>query len=279
MRSFLKVWLGISFMAIGFGIVLLMIAFGTSGFSKAKETTSLHDTYEGVTSIKMDIDYREVEIVNGDRFSIDATGIIENEIESYVSDGIWHINEKNSKKIKIFGRRISVSSIFDWNDRDKIKITIPKDFVGREMDFRIKAGALSAEEIKAESCNLDVKTGRIAINRLSVSGPSNYHVGAGEIKVDQMDATDIDLSCEVGSIDVTGTILGDNSITNSVGNVKLNLNAESSDYSYEISCSVGEVTVGNNSYRNLSNRVINENNAKNKLKLDCSVGKITVKFN
>lgn len=280
MKSFFKVWVGISLMAIGFGIALLIIAFTFSGFRQVKETTNLHESYEGVRSIAMDIDYRAVEIVKGDRFSIDAGNVVKDELVSYVEDGTWYIKENNKKRINLFGLKLPLEKIFDWNNDYNITITIPEDFVADQIDFNVKAGALDAELLKAKTCNLDVKSGRIRVQNLIVTESSDYYVGAGEIKIDQINAKDIDMSCGVGNIDVAGIITGkNNSINNSVGNVKLNLDGKITDYSYEVSCEVGEVIIGDSSYNKLSNKIINKNDATNHLNLDCSVGKITVKFN
>ncbi len=278
MKSFSKIWIGISLMAIGFGIALLIIAFSISGFRQIKETKALHENYEGVTSINMDIDYRAVEIVKGTDFSIEADNLVENELLTYVEGGVWHIKENNKERINLFGLKIPLEQLFDWNNKFKITITIPEDFVAENMDIRIKAGSLDAEIINAKSCNLDVKTGKISVENLSVSEASNYHVGAGDIEINNIKVKNIDLSCDVGNIEVNGDITGESKITNNVGNVELDLIGKEEDYSYRVSSDLGNVTVGNQSYHNINNKVINNNDAKNYLNLDCNIGNITVKF-
>jgi len=279
MRSLLKVWFGISFMAIGLGIGIVIIAFATSGFHKAEATTSLHKNYEGVKSIDMDINYREVNVVEGEQFSISAENIVENEIDTSVKDGTWYIKENSKDNVNFFGFHVSVNDLFNWDNSHQITITIPKDFIAKNITVNIKAGSLHIDELKADKCDLNVQSGRLSVEKLAVSNQSKYHVGAGEITIDNIIAKDIDLSCDVGKIHVSGTITGDNSIQNNVGEVKLALDGKESDYSYEVSCNVGNVTVGDINYHKINNKIINDNNAKNNIKLDCRVGKIKVKFN
>jgi len=279
MRSFLKVWFGISFMAVGLGIAIVIIAFATSGFHKAEATTSLHKNYEGVKSIEMDINYREVNVVEGEQFSISAEDIVENEIDSYVKDGTWYIKENSKDNVNFFGFHVSIDEIFNWGNSHQITITIPKDFIAKNITAYINAGSLEIDELTADNCDLKVQSGQLSVNKLEISNQSKYHVGTGEITINHIIAKDIDLSCDVGKINVSGTITGDNSIQNNVGEVKLTLDGKESDYSYQVSCNVGNVTIGDLRYHKINNQIINDNNAKNNIKLDCSVGNIKVKFN
>lgn len=281
MKSFMKVWLGISLMAIGFGIVLVIIAFATSGFHRAEATTSLHESYSGVTNIDMDINFKEVDIVRGEQFSISAKNLIENEIKSYVEDGTWFIRENNEDKVHLFGISFPVNQILDWTDPDanKITITIPDDFTATDIRMNIDAGSLEAESLKAENCDLNVDSGELKVEDLKVSNQSKYHVGTGSLTINSIQAKDIDLTCNVGNINISGTIIGNNKIQNDVGNVDLKLNGKEEDYSYVISCDVGDVSIGDEDYHNISNKVINKNSTDNQINLDCSVGKINIKFN
>ncbi len=279
MKSFMKVWLGIALMAIGFGIVLVIIAFATSGFHKVEPTSSLHQSLDGVKSIDMDIDYRAVKVVTGDKFEITADNVAKSEIESYIKDDTWYIKENKKEQVNIFGWKFPVNRIFDWDNSNTIEITIPKGFVADNIQVSIKAGELDAEELIAGTSDIDVQSGRLYVKNLIVKDSSRYHVGAGEIRIDQIKAKNIDMSCEVGNVNVSGDITGDNVIKNKVGNVDFKLDGKESDYSYDVSCEVGNVTVGDSNYHNINNKIINQKDAKNNIKLGCGVGKINVKFN
>lgn len=283
MKTFTKVWIGIALMAIGIGAIILIITISSGVSLKDIPTFSYEETYNDVTDIDMNIDYGEVHIIEGESFSIDAQGLPENSLESYVDEnGAWIIrqNYKNKSFLNIFGLHVPFGNIIGWNEAltPKITLTIPEDFAADHIVVVVKAGEVVADRIQATTGRFDVSAGRFVVNELSIAEKSEYIIGAGQMLLNKVTIKDITVDCGIGDVTIRGMVSGNSELTCGVGNVELELDSEEADYSYEISASIGDVRIGDNNYQNMSNRIINNNSAENSLSLNCEIGKISVDF-
>jgi hypothetical protein len=280
MKSFFKVWLSIALIAIVFGIGILIIIAGSGATWRDIPTYSLAESYDGVNAIDMEIGYGDVKIVTGNEFSIDAENLMDDSMESYVSDGTWTIRQ-NEDNFHVFGLRFPAKQMLRWNDNlvPRITITIPEDFVAKNFNLNINAGSVTAEAIQAENGDFKVDAGKLEINRLVINGKSQYNVGAGEMRLNDIEVNDISVDCGVGNIEIDGTIKGDNNIKCGIGEVDLNLSGDEEDYSYEVNSGIGNVSINDDRYHNLSNHIIDNEGADNYFYLDCGIGNIIVEFN
>jgi hypothetical protein len=283
MKTFAKIWLGIALIAIGIGTALLVIAIASGATFEDIPTFSYEESYTGVTGIDMDIEFGEVKLVEGDTFSIDATRIPENSLEAYVDDdGTWVIRQdaKNNNFMNIFGFNISIGNILRWdrNLTPRIIITVPQDFVADNISLLVKAGNVEAEELQAANGSFQVSAGRLAVNKLVITEESDYIIGAGQMSLRNVSLRDISVECGVGDVTIAGSVSGDSDIICNVGNVDLDLDGKEEDYSYDISASIGNINIDNNSYHSISNRIINNATAENNLSLKCEIGNISVDF-
>jgi hypothetical protein len=277
MRTFLKVWIGVALLAIGFGIAVVVLAVATGDYHKDIPTYSLNESYDGVKSIDMDINYGEVKIIEGNTFSIDAENLYD-DMESYVSDGTWYISQENNGDFRIFGCNISLGSFGRWDEdfQPKITITIPEGFVAEDFTMNIEAGSVEADSISASQADFTVEAGRIYVNQISVSDKSVYNVGAGQMVLKDAVLKDITMESGVGSIVIEGKLTGDNDITCGVGKIELDLIGNESDFSYDINAGIGDVDIDGSSYHGVDQRI--DNGTGKNLSLDCGIGNITVDF-
>ncbi len=283
MKTFTKVWLGIALIAVGIGVAILVIAIASGASLKDLPTISYEESYSGVTSIDMDIEYGEVKIVEGDKFSIDAIRIPENELESYVdTDGTWVIRQdtKVSNFINFFGLRFSTGHFLNWNGdlTPEITITVPRNFVAEDISLVINAGDVHADRIQATTGSFNVSAGLLVVDELDITEASDYIIGAGHMALKNVTVRNITVDCGVGDIIIEGKVFGDNDITCDVGRVELDIDGKVEDYSYDISSSIGNIDIDNNSYHNISNRIINNDQTENNLSLNCEIGNISVDF-
>lgn len=283
MKTFAKIWLGIALIAIGIGVAILVIAVASGASFEDVPTFSYEESYTDVTGIDMDIEYGEVNIVEGDTFQVDAKRLPENGLESYVdTDGTWIIRQDSDNRdfVDIFGFHFSVGNVFGWNENraPEITITLPKDFVADHVSLVIKAGDVEVDEISAVTGDFNVSAGRLVVKELEITEQSEYIIGAGQMTLGNVLVKDIKVDCGVGDVMISGNVSGDSDIICNVGNVELDLDGEEADYSYDISASIGNIDIDNNSYHSISNRVINNDNAENNLSLNCEIGNISVDF-
>jgi len=278
MRTFVKVWIGIAFLAIGFGVGVVAIAAVVGHNDKNLATHSITETYEGVTSIDLDIAYGDVEIIKGDTFSINAENLVGDEFESYISGDTWYVSQQTDKSVGIFGIDISLGQLGGWDDDyvPRITITVPKDFTADQFTLNMGAGEVSAESIQAFEGQFEIGAGRLEVNQITVSNKAYFNVGAGEMVLSDAMLNDITMECGVGSVSIEGTITGNNDISSGVGSIDLDLNGSKEDYSYEISAGIGDVDIGNQSFTATDKSIDNPGN--NFMRLESGVGEISVDF-
>lgn len=279
MKTFTKVWVSISLIALFLGVAVVILAFASGASWEDIPTYSVQESYNNIEKIDFDISYGKVDIVEGETFSVDAENLPENDFESYESDGTWYIRDNNSNDFNLFGFRMSLRQMIHWNNNDtpKITITIPEGFVAQDFILNVDAGDIEADSINSVTGDFSVDAGRLVINHLNVSGDSQYKVDAGNMVLNNSVVNNIMVDCGVGSIEIDGKVTGDNKISCDVGNVGLNLDGDSSDFSYNISADIGRVEIDGDRYHNLDHKINNETG--NNLTLNCGIGKISVDFN
>ncbi len=278
MKTFVKVWIGIALMALGFGVAVLGIAFVVGNREDALIETSMEETYQAVESIDLQVGYGKVIIKNGDGFSINATHLAEDSLKSYVENGTWYIKEDPYVGSRLFGLNISLGNIRHWNRayNPEIIITVPKGFKAETFDINVGAGDVRIASIDAVQGEISVDAGRLTADRIRMDKESQYRVGAGEMVLEDVELNGMSLKCDVGRVKVEGILLGENDISCDVGNIELDLKGDVRDYSYDISSDIGKVTIDRESYH--SEKKLIENETGNSLLLDCGIGNITVDF-
>lgn len=282
MKTFLKVWLGIGLISIGFGVALLAIAFASgASWDDTATFTTINESYKGVESIDIDISYGKVNIENGETFSVSAENILEGELESYVESGIWYVKEDESAYSNFFGIDFPVRSFFNWGEHStpNITITIPEDFVSEDFTLKVSAGSVVAKEVNAVTGKFEVDAGRMEISQLTITDSTRCEVGTGEMILKDVNANDVTADCGVGNMEIDGVISGKNRVTCDIGNVDLVLDGDAEDYSYQVSCDIGNIEIDGKSYKGIDNKSIEHNNADNSIYLECDIGKINVEFN
>ncbi len=283
MKTFTRIWLGIALFAIGIGTILLIIT-GISGVSiPYLATVSYQDTYSDVTSIDMEITFGEVKIIEGDTFSIKGERVPENSLESYVDeDGTWVIrqNMDHMNLVDFMGLDLSVGNFLHWKGArtSTITITVPHNFVADDISVEIKAGEVEAERILAETGSFHVSTGRLVIDELDIDEESDYRIGAGSMLLNKVSVKNITVDCGVGEVVIRGKVIGDNEVSCDIGSVEMYLEGEKDDYSYDISASIGNIDIDNNSYHGISERYINNDDTDNSIALNCDIGNISIDF-
>lgn len=278
MKTFAKIWLIIGLLAIAFGAVIVIVVAASGAKWRRVNTHSFRETYENVESLNFDFAYGRVTIKEGDRFSIYAENVPEDIFKSYVSNGVWYINEKYGKK-NVLGFNIFDISIFGFRINDanrEITITLPRGYTLKECSLDIGAGEVEADAIYAKEGYFQVGAGKLQIDRLEISERSDYNVGAGSMSIRSLTANNTKIVCGVGEVIITGRLTGNNEIKCGVGQIKLDLRGDERDYSYELKSGLGSVIIDSHSYHNVSKRI--DNNADNLLVLECGIGSIDVDF-
>ena len=241
----------ISLIIFVIGIVISITAYSLGGrinSSSAKNSINFSEVYTGIETLDIDLGLSDVELKKGNEFKIEANNVSSNTFSSSVENGKWNIRDNMPSKI------------FNINHYNNIvTVYIPELFENSKIKIKIGAGQLIVNQLTAN--NIDI------------------NIGAGNLKMDNLTATEVNIDCGVGNIEINGEISDKGNVKCGVGNVSLNLKGNKKDYKYNLNVGIGEISLNNNNYNGLGNKVTQNISSSKLLKVDCGIGKLSLNIN
>lgn len=212
--------------------------------------------YSGIRKLDMDVTCLEVAVARGEGSDIvlDTNDLSDKMIKDLV------IRQKDEElKIELKDRKSWEKwSKNQYMSQGTLLVQIPEGMRFEEAALKVGAGILRADDIQASE--LDVE------------------VGAGEVFLESFAAEEFELECGAGQAYVYGDASKDARIECGVGSVQFTALGNQQDYNYELSCGIGELNVGDESFSGLgSERKINNNGSKS-MEIECGIGSVTVIF-
>lgn len=162
----------------------------------------------------------------------------------------------------------------------KITIQIPEAFSCDTVDIDLGAGVFSIESLMVKNVTIDIGAGRLQIEKLVCSEDAKCEIGAGQMLLNDAQiggsfAGDIG----AGEMRLTGNIQGNAEVSCAMGNTEMTIiGSTMEEHNYEVSCSAGNIAIGDRSFAGLATESDIDNGAANTYKLECAMGNITVKF-
>lgn len=162
----------------------------------------------------------------------------------------------------------------------KITIQIPEAFSCDTVDIDLGAGDFSIESLMVKNVTIDIGAGRLQIEKLVCSEDAKCEIGAGQMLLNDAQiggsfAGDIG----AGEMQLTGNIQGNAEVSCAMGNTEMTIiGSTMEEHNYEVSCSAGNIAIGDRSFAGLATESDIDNGAANTYKLECAMGNITVKF-
>lgn len=282
MKLFTRICLGIGLVSIGLGIGCLILAAGSRRHSfRDVPTYSREESFTGIHSLDIRIDYGDVSVVEGDGFRINAKRLYEEvEFDAYVSDGVWIIKQDMEGVFDLFG--FTIPFRFETGDVDytpDIEITVPRGFSAENIYLELNAGRTEAEVIRSGKGTFKVDAGELRINELKIPEESSYTVDAGHISLNNVEVGNITVDCGIGYVEIAGFVTGDNRITCDVGKVNMELDGNPKQYSYDIDSDIGNVIIDGKSYHRRKINSDSVDKTEGSFLLECDIGNITLDFN
>lgn len=161
-----------------------------------------------------------------------------------------------------------------------IVIMIPESLQLNKMNLNFAAGDVTVNlpKSKIENTDLDVDAGDLTVSSLN-STDLKINIGAGEMDADHLNTKTATIECGMGDVTVEHLTVTEKLVASvGMGEITMNLNGNKNDYNYEISCGMGNLSVGDQSYSGLSNDATIDNHAQVDVKLDCGMGNLEVNF-
>lgn len=138
-----------------------------------------------------------------------------------------------------------------------LTIWIPKDTKLYSASIACGAGELLIDNIQATELELEI--------------------GAGIAEVANFTVDQLDVSCEVGEVSLFGTATLESQIECGIGAVGYQAVGAKEDYYYDIECGAGTITIGEEEFSGISTEKM-QAGAGTKMDVECNIGTVTITF-
>ena len=287
MRKFSKVLLVIAATAgvVGIGLTIGGASMGATiaglnlskdGFGSAVRQTVKYVSFGDEDDWNQDwdeideSDSKEAAGTNGEIYLFDGVS----KLDLSIRTGELYLKEYNGNEIKV-----EVSG----KDREKVRVgqegdTLVLESIGRVQDREITVSY--PKKMEFEDASVEVAAGTINLDDDFYAKKLKVSVAAGEFLNDgAVTAEKADISVGTGNVDLDNLNVQKLEADCGIGNIDLDINGKELDYDYEISCSAGEIDIGDSSYSGIGHeKKISNPGSSGKMTFDCGVGNITVDF-
>lgn len=256
--------LGVLLAAIGFFSGGKWIIFkDDKGFYVPNKHTLVHKSYnlDAFTSIKVFNDFGDVEIVDGDSYSLEVNSLEDAGVTYSVKKGTLTVETKSKKK-----NRISIG--FTSYETPSIKIIVPKDEALTSIIIDSNFGDTSLQGLHYQQLNLMANYGDIEFKNI-VGEQTEITQAFGDMTLQQFSSNGFVAESEHGDIDIDGTLNGQSTVTSSFGDTTLQLQNNKSELGFELKTDFGDITVNNQSQ---DHKVSQLHEGDNQLKVSLSHG-------
>lgn len=217
------IWV-ITILAIVFGTLFHMTDWGDSvgdrvGIKAYTKEQRFDDTLKAFDRISFEADLAEIKIEAGEEYHIFCEST-DNVIPEYELDGTT-LKITQTSKNRYFPRR-------NGHDNCIIVITVPRD--------------VTLADISGDCSMGDVQMGGFAADTISVD------CNMGEAVLTDVTAKDIICECNMGSCEIKECSFDNLEVHNDMGNVEVSSSQPLSDYTMELSVSMGSITVDDKDY-------------------------------
>lgn len=196
----------------------------------------------------------EVVMISGEAYSIETRGVNAADFYCHLSaEGTLSVANTKKFNLNFFNHDRGVRFI------PRILITVPE--IAKLNRFVLKIGA---GNFRSRKVSVKCSTGKI-------------EVGAGSIDINSVNGGEIDFRCGMGKLNFTGSVTGRSDIDCGMGSLKLNIDGDISEYSYDLKLGLGNFKINeeqrNGLYQNLMN-----NKKSNHFSVNCGMGNVNIKI-
>ena len=160
----------------------------------------------------------------------------------------------------------------------KLRIEIPENKQFEDISLDLGAGEIQVKDLRCMQMEINGGAGIFQAQSLRVSDLFDAKLGVGDFCVEKAVLGDTQIKCGIGSMQIKNCKLnGDATVKGGVGDAMIGLDAQETDYNYDLKCGVGELSVFGTSYHSLGKNKQIDNDADDTITLKCGVGSMCVK--
>lgn len=249
---------------IGWGISLaenfnLPFFDDNTNSSAGKLTDSGNISLDEFTSIQADINVMDLNIINGQSYSISYSSNEKLIPEYKVENNVLKISQP-VKKSNLFGSK-----------KCKVTITVPNQL--DTIDITADVGEINLEGLSAALLTLKADVGDIDVSDCNLENVE-LDTDVGDVDVSDCTLENVELGADVGDIDFNNSTFLTMNASNGTGDITVS-SSDLSDYQIQLETSIGEVCVNDQNYRRKFNQ---DGKSTLKLTINNSTGDIDVTY-
>ena len=154
---------------------------------------------------------------------------------------------------------------------------IMRDINAEKLNVEVGAGKANAESIQTENACFSINAGNGKTDILTAENVT-VKVGAGSMSLGHFETEKLTGNVDMGSMQGEGTVTGNMEVECNMGSLSFVLTGNEKDYDYDLSCAMGKLNVGSNSFTGMVKETKINNNAGNKITAKTSMGSVTIAF-
>ena len=222
------------------------------GYVPGEADGDLITAYEEIDEISLDLSNLGVVVAPSET---DVVIVDTSQLSSDIRDGVVISQDGGKLEMETGSHRG-----FHWNagDPGMLYISIPQGTYYNSFSAEVGAGFLEMEGVSAGEMSLDV--------------------GAGQIIAEGFYTDVLEADCGAGQITLQGEVVENADLNCDVGEVLFTLPGEMEVYNYELSCSAGELIVGDEAYSGLRNKMKIDNGSSCLIEAECRIGRMEIMF-
>ena len=208
--------------------------------------------YEGIEEISLDLSNLGIVVTPSDS---EAVIVDTSQLRSDIREDVVISQNGGELEMETDGH-----SGFHWNadDPGMLYISIPRGAYYNSFSADVGAGLLEMEGVSAGEISLEV--------------------GAGQIIAEGFCTDVLEADCGAGQISLQGEVLRNADLNCDVGEVLFTLPGGMEVYNYELSCSAGELIVGDEAYSGIRNDMKIDNGSSCLIEAECRIGRMEIMF-
>ena len=198
-------------------------------------------------------------------------------------DGEFYFGSERASKYQCYvrGETLYLKSEGEFRigrGSSEIVLYVPQDVAYQDILIELGAGTVELEgTVQAKSLHVEVGAGEMNADTVDVD-MLEIEVGAGAVQLDDVQAQSAELEVGMGQLIFEGNVVGNMSAECAMGSMEFVIENSEEAHNYDLSCSMGSIEVGGNSYSGMAKEQYINNGAKSVYELECSMGEILVKF-
>lgn len=195
-------------------------------------------------------------------------------------DDVFHISYEGKGKCQYYTED-SVFYVTGSLDRRTVNtnlltLSVPNTaFSDVSIDFG--AGTANLSSLKCDTLNINVGAGELTLDGTDCNDIS-ADCGAGAILIKDGKTQNADFEVGMGELVYEGFINDALCAEVGMGNITLQIRDTQEDHNYDLECGMGNITLGEKTYRGFAVEKEINNNANSDYTLQCSMGNIDVSF-